>query len=97
MLFPNWCDLRRSFSVDCDIINIRFWFVIIISLGLSGIIIYLLFFGYFVSEVSLDWTNALGHCHRSDKLIIRYLLDLTLNFLCEIVLSFLDAYHFLLL
>ena len=99
MRFSDRHDLWRSFSLDCDIIaTIILWFVIIISIGLSRIVIFLLFFSYFVFIVSLDRTNTLGHCHWFDQLIIRYLLDLALNFLCEIIiiLSLLYAHHFLL-
>ena len=98
MRFSDRHDLWRSFSLDCDIIaTIILWFVIIISIGLSRIVILLLFLSYFVFIVSLDRTNTLGHCHWPDQLIIRYLLDLTLNFLCEIIiLSLLYTHHFLL-
>ena len=98
MRFSDRHDLWRNFSLDCDIIaTIILWFIIIISIGLSRIVILLLFFGYFVFIVSLDRTNTLGHCHWPDQLIIRYLLDLTLNFLCEIIiLSLLYAHDFFL-
>ena len=62
----------------------------------KGIVIFLVFFDCFVSVVSLDWTDTLGHCRPTDKLIIRHLLYLVLNFLCEIILSILNAHHFLL-
>ena len=97
MRFSDRHDLWRNFSLDCDIIaTIILWFIIIISIGLSRIVILLLFLSYFVFIVSLDRTNTLGHCHWPDQLIIRYLLDLTLNFLCDIILSLLYTHDFLL-
>ena len=98
MRFSDRHDLWRSFSLDSDIIaTIILWFVIIISIGLSGIFIYLVFFDCFVSIVSLDWTETLRHCRPTDKLIIGHLLYLVLNFFCKIIiLSILNAHHFLL-